>query len=304
VKRLNTIVEKLDELFEIDAYGPDTAFSRFLPSAYDSIGFRWQMFFEKDFVTHFNGLMIRGDEHVECVYFAVFPTNNVLETFIEQANRGDFLFMHHPLLMECGDPRGKWGRGFVPIEEKYLHVIKEKGLSVYTCHHPLDVNETISTSKSIVHALNGTITDHFCYEGEKPFGVICTIPETDTHTLIRDVEKLFAIPYVDFEGKKHERIDKIAIIAGCGDKTSWMKEAEAKGAQAYVTGEIHCHIDSDYGRQRYAQMDEYIKETSMSLIGVSHSASEYVVKKNEMNTWFQEMFHVRTILIPQEKWWL
>lgn len=25
-----------------------------------------------------------------------------------------------------------------------------------------------------------------------------------------------------------------------------MKEAEEKGAEAYITGEIHCHIDNDY----------------------------------------------------------
>ena len=39
---------------------------------------------------------------------------------------------------------------------------------------------------------------------------------------------------------------KIAIIAGCGDVVSLMKEAEEKGAEAYITGEIHCHIDNDY----------------------------------------------------------
>ena len=31
-------------------------------------------------------------------------------------------------------------------------------------------------------------------------------------------------------------LSKIAIIAGCGDVVSLMKEAEAKGAEAYITG--------------------------------------------------------------------
>jgi putative NIF3 family GTP cyclohydrolase 1 type 2 len=233
MERLEVIVEKLDELFQIKEYGADTAFSRFLPMTYDSIEFDWQSFFEEDFVKYFNGLMIRGDENVERVHLAVFPTDDVLETFIAQSNRGDLLFMHHPLLMECGDPQGEWGRGFVPIKEKYFHAMKEKGLSVYTCHIPLDLNETISTSKSIMNVLNGSVIDYFGDEGDKSFGFICNVPKTNTEALISELEKIFDIPYVDFEGKKHEHINKIAIIAGCGDKTSWMKEAEEKGVQAY-----------------------------------------------------------------------
>ncbi|GGE55857.1 Nif3-like dinuclear metal center hexameric protein [Priestia taiwanensis] len=304
MEQLNTIVKRLDTLFQVQESGPDSAFSRFVPTVYDAIEFDWKSFFETGFVTYFNGLMIRGAEQVERVHLAVFPTDNVLERFISEANRGDLLFMHHPILMECGDPHGEWGRGFVPVKEEYLIAIKEKELSVYTCHHPLDLNETISTSKAIVKVLNGRIVDSFCYEGDKAFGLICDIEDTTTEALIQQLESTFAVPYVDVEGKVHGYINRIAVIAGCGDKVSWMKEAEGKGAQAYVTGEIHCHIDNDYGRKRYAEMDAYIQETSMSLIGVSHSASEYIVKKNEMNTWFQQQFDVGTNLIPQEKWWL
>ena len=96
---------------------------------------------------------------------------------------------------------------------------------------------------------------------------------------------------------------KIAIIAGCGDVVSLMKEAEEKGAEAYITGEIHCHIDNDYADINTLIMD-YVKETNMSLIGVSHSASEYLVKETLMHDWFKENFDVDVILLPQEKWWL
>ena len=82
-------------------------------------------FFEANFIELFNGLMIRGAETVNKVFLAVFPTNDVLETFISQSTSGDLLFMHHPLVMECGDPLGKSGRGFIPIPEKYLQAIKE-----------------------------------------------------------------------------------------------------------------------------------------------------------------------------------
>lgn len=83
-----------------------------------------------------------------------------------------------------------------------------------------------------------------------------------------------------------------------------MQEAEALGAQAYITGEIHCHIDNPYGKQRFAHMMEYVAETTMSLIGVSHSASEYLVMKTQMKRWFEQSTSLRVVLLSQEKWWL
>ena len=69
--------------------------------------------------------MMHGSENVNKVFLAVFPTDDVLETFISQSTPGDLLFMHHPLVMECGDPLGRSGRGFIPIPEKYLQGIKK-----------------------------------------------------------------------------------------------------------------------------------------------------------------------------------
>lgn len=51
-------------------------------------------------------------------------------------------------------------------------------------------------------------------------------------------------------------------------------------------------------------MKEYAAETSMALIGVSHAASEYLVKKTLINDWFQNQFSIPTVLLSQEKWWL
>lgn len=122
---LKKIEQSLDHLFQIEKYGKDSAFSRFIPAVYDPIKFPWQQFFEANFVDLFNGLMMHGSENVNKVFLAVFPTDDVLETFISQSTPGDLLFMHHPLVMECGDPLGRSGRGFIPIPEKYLQGIKE-----------------------------------------------------------------------------------------------------------------------------------------------------------------------------------
>lgn len=303
--QLSEIVDKLNEELNIKSFGKDSAFSRFIPNVYSQLNFDWESIFEEDFTKLFNGLMIKGASDVRNVFLAVFPTDYVLEKFIYQSNEGDLLFMHHPLLMECGDPNGKWGRGFVPIKEEYIKKIKAKNLSVYTCHEPLDYHKQIGTSIAIANALNANVIDGLL---PNMYGddlvLICNIEETCTNELIQNLKQIFDLPYVDFEGSCLDNIRKITIVAGCGDKVDWMKEAEKNGVQAYITGEIHCHIDNDYGKMKYEKMIEFAKETSMSLIGVSHSASEYLVKKTLIKDWFESRFEVNTVMIPQEKWWL
>ncbi|WP_412103600.1 Nif3-like dinuclear metal center hexameric protein [Rossellomorea aquimaris] len=304
MERLIDIVQRLNQTFEIKSYGKDPAFSRFIPQVYDG-KMDWKAKFEPAFSELFNGLMIKGKSEVKSVFLAVFPTEDVLETFIQEGEPGDLLFMHHPLLMECGDPKGNWGRGFVPIKESLIDRIREKGLSIYTCHVPLDYHRTLGTSQAIAEAMNVNITDRFIHdEKHGDIGIIGEVTETNTDELIHRMEEIFDLPYVDFEGRKR-KIRKVAVVAGCGDKTAWMKEAEGKGVDAYISGEIHCHIDNEYGRKRYEEVIRYAGDTKMSLIGVSHSASEYLVHKTLMKSWFEREFEFSRIrLIPQEKWWL
>ncbi len=224
--------------------------------------------------------------------------------FIETGQPGDLLFMHHPLHMECGDPRGKWGRGFVPIDPNLLGAIKEKRLSVYTCHLPMDYSRRVGTTAAMCEALGGKRRDDFYSDEHGSVGVLCEISESSTDQLCEHLREIFEIPYVDFEGQRHDRIRTVAVVAGCGDVVDRMKEAETKGAQAYITGEIHCHIDNDYGRKRFDTMMEYVKTTTMSLIGVSHAASEYLVMKTQMKNWFEQNYALNVNLIPQHKWWL
>ncbi|WP_026692714.1 Nif3-like dinuclear metal center hexameric protein [Peribacillus kribbensis] len=302
---LHQMVQKLDQELRIDDYGKDSGFSRFIPAVYEPAGFEWDMFFEKKFTELFNGLMLKGGPEVSKVFLAVFPADEVLEKFIAEAKEGDLLFMHHPLVMECGDPQGKWGQGFIPVKERYLRQIKEKKLSLYTCHTPLDYHQELGTNGAMAKALNGNVIDR-CLPNE--FGEylvwICEIPSKSTQMLLSELKEIFEIPYVDFEGPAAGRIEKAAIIAGCGDKVSWMEEALRKGAQAYITGEIHCHINNEYGRRRYSEMMEFATRSPIPLIGVSHAASEFLVMKTLMKDWFEANFKVETVMLRQDQWWV
>lgn len=304
MRALNEIKAELDSLFGVMELEKDPGFSRFIPMVYEPINLQWENYFEADFSQRFNGLMIRGADEVSTVFLSVFPTDEVLERFIQESQEGDLLFMHHPLLMECGDPRGKWGRGFVPIREDLLQRIIHKRLSVYTCHAPMDYHERIGTNMAIAEALEAKVIDRFIPYGNGMAGLLCEINHTTTQQLLDKLKVIFDIPYVDFEGREHQAIRKVAIVAGCGDRVQEMKNASSMGAQAYITGEVHCHIDNDYGRQKIDLVKNYVKESNLSLIGVSHSASEYLVMKTQMKEWFTDHFPINIRLLPQHKWWL
>lgn len=302
--QLQKIDEAIDELFRYREIGKDPAFSRFIPMVYDPIKFNWREEFASEFNQLFNGLMLRGDEEVGCIFLAVFPTDKVLAHFIKDSNPGDLLFMHHPLVMECGDPRGAWGKGFIPINPDLIPQMKEKRLSVFTLHVPLDYSRTISTSDAMAEAYGAKVVEEFFKEGKGACGVICEMPSITTEDLIERSKGIFQIPYADVEGPPHSAITKVAFAAGCGDKVYAMQEAEKLGAQAYITGEVHCHIDNEYGKKKFDEMKEYCKSTTMSLIGVSHAASEYLVHATQLKPWFEEQFKLPVTLIPQDKWWV
>lgn len=301
---LKRIDQAIDELFTYRNMGTDPAFSRFIPMVYDPIRFDWRNEFELEFTKLFNGIMLKGGEEVNRVFLAVFPTEEILEGFISKSNPGDLLFMHHPIVMECGDPKGKWGRGFMPIPPRFIQQMKEKRLSVFTLHVPLDYSRVISTSDAWAEALNAKVIGELLKDDNGACGILCEIAPISTEDLIHHSTELFGIPYADVHGPFRKNISKLAIVAGCGDKVEAMIEAEKMGAEAYLTGEVHCHINNDYGKKKYEQMKSYIVQTKMSLIGVSHSASEYLVHATQLKSWFEDKFQLPVTLLPQSKWWV
>lgn len=300
---LDLVVQKLDAYFGVRELDRDPAFAHWLPHVYSGSDIPWHQLFEKDFCTRFNGLMLRGADRVKSVFCAAFPAPVILGRFLAESQPGDLLFTHHPINMECGDPRAEWGRGFHAIDPHHLDVLAARHLSVYACHAPLDTHADLSTNSAIAAALKATVRDRFLPYGNGFAGLLCTLPTTTTETLIEKCHEMFDIPYVDFGGQRRADIECIAITAGGGDRVACMREVETRGAQAYLTGEIHHRIDAPEWRTRFHDMQTYLSQTGMSAIGVSHAASEFFVMKTQIRAWFLENFDVEVRLLPEPRWW-
>lgn len=303
ILQISKVTDTLDSFFKVKELEKDPAMSRFVPMVYKQTQ-QWKKIFEPDFLKRFNGLMVRGADEIRTVFTASFPHDEITQQFISKSQEGDLLFLHHPIPLECGDPRGNLGRGFLPINSSLLRKIVEKRLSIYSCHTPLDYNKKISTNRAIAEALKAKIESEFLPYGNGFAGLVATIAPISTNNLIIKLKHIFDIPYIDFAGKKVNRITKIGIVAGGGDEVEYSQTAREKGAQAYITGEIFSHYDSDWGKQNTAKLKKYAKTIDISLIGVSHAASEFLVMKTQIPKWFKDNFKIPVVPLAQKKWWV
>ncbi len=297
------VTDALDSFFKVKELDKDPAMSHFVPIVYKQ-NHEWRRIFEKEFLKRFNGLMIKGDERIQTVFTSSFPHDEILQKFISQSAKGDLLFLHHPIPLECGDPKGNLGRGFLPINSVLLKKVIRKELSIYSCHAPLDYNKKISTSRAIAEALQAKIENEFLPFGNGHAGLIANISPISTMDLITRLKKIFGIPYVDFAGKNVERITKIGIVAGGGDEVEYSQTIRKRGGQAYITGEIFSRYDNDWGKQNTAKLQNYVKTVDISMIGVSHAASEFLVMKTQIPKWFKQNFSLSVNPLLQNKWWV
>jgi len=301
---LDTVVAALDDLFSLDTAEPDSSMSRHIPRVFDAAGIDWRAFVEPLYAKRFNGLVRRGRSSVGTVFGACFPSAQVLDAWLEMARPGDLLITHHPIDARCGSPEGDvWAEGFVPIAASHLSAIADRELSVYACHAPMDASPTVGTGAAIVEALGGTTVDHFWPYGGGYAGHIADTPPTSSAALISRLYEIFGVSTVEVLGPMHASLDRIAILPGVGDQVDQMAIAEGLGARAYLTGELHVRIEGERGRRNFAEVEAFAATTGMTLLGVSHAASEHLVIETQLARWLAARFQLTLHPIREAQWW-
>lgn len=302
--KIEELKKGLDAFFGVPKLASDPSMKIFLPKVYEGYDLPIKEIFLPDFLERFNGLMVKGEEEVGTIFAASFPHKETLNKFIELSKPGDCLFLHHPIILECGDPKGTLGRGFLPIDKESLNAILHKKLSVYSCHAPLDYNTNVGTNRAIAQALESTIESEFLPYGNGNAGLILNVNPISTDKLIEKLMGIFSVPYVDFAGKKFDTVTKVGVVAGGGDDVEYFKYCESKGCQAYITGEIFSRQKSQWAKDNTLKIEESIKSLNLGLIGVSHSASEFLVMKTQFKDWAESKFGVPVVPLKQDVWWV
>lgn len=301
----SSIIDFLENFFLTKTFSKDPQMGQFVPMVYEKIGFNYKEVFEPDFTERFDGLMLKGADEVENIYGAVFPTPDVIEAFLQVAQKGDVFFSHHPIYIENGDPQKGMGRGWLPLTVEQIQAFREKGLTYFSCHSPMDYHLRVGTRAAMMDALECLFLDHFFNDGTGPHGLIGVIPTCTAQELSEKLMRIFNVPYLDSAGAQDNRlISKVAIIAGGADNVEYMEKAQRLGVDAYICGEFNSRFDTPWGHENQKKVDGFLESTNMTFLGVSHAACEYLTFREQLQTFFEHSFpDVRVHMLEQERWW-
>jgi putative NIF3 family GTP cyclohydrolase 1 type 2 len=275
---------------------------RWVPRVYQAIGYDYAPLLEGDFCSRFNGLMLRSAERVEAVYCAAFPCPEVVQGVLAGAKGPALLFMHHPVDMEVA------GRGFLPVPPADLAQMRAQGISIYACHAPLDCHDEMGTNASIVEAFQVQVEARFAEYGAGFAGRIGRIEPAGVDELITRGKEIFQVERVEVGGARPASIERVAIVAGGGDDVDLMAEAEARGAEAYITGEWYTRTrpvaasEQEWAERNRLACQTYAASSGMALLGFSHAASEFLVMERQMAGLFGGM-GLPVECLAQTDWW-
>lgn len=290
------IVAELDTFFRLDTFEADVPFSHLLPSTYAPTGIRLATYLESAFLERFHGLMLRSGGKVDAVYTAVFLSDEIVGKLTARDAKDALLVCHHPLVMETS------GRGFLPLSQTSLAGMRDRAISVYILHTPLDVHDEISTSRALAreiglrevaewHAVPGGYAG---VHGPLPMPT----PFQDLLARVRGVTGVVDLHYI----QKGEVVRSVAVLGG-GTDVSGIEEARDLGCDVLVTGTYHNEVQNEIG-QRYRDAFERARPSlAISLVECSHYASEAVVMRQDLVKLCAQRLGLQCGFVPQEDPW-
>ena len=211
------------------------------------------------------GLLCDFAEEIGKVYTAVFPSDRVILEILREGKSDVMLFLHHPLDWDLSrDP----SKAFYPINLGLLEQLKERRISLFNFHYPLDNYGAYSTSKTLAEALGIQVERPFAKFSGAMCGVIGITECEDVYALnekyaqvVGHETKLY--PY----GVKQIGNQRVGVCAGGGNDVAVVEEVIENGLNVLISG---LSVKNDYSRQAH----ELLEERGIALLGGTHYSSE------------------------------
>ena len=112
------------------------------------------------------GLVCDFAQEINAVYSAVFPSEKVMRAILEKGITDAMLFVHHPAAWDISREIALY-----PMDTALLDQFKERRISIYNLHVPLDNYGEYGTSKTLADALGIEIETPFAMY----FGALCGV---------------------------------------------------------------------------------------------------------------------------------
>lgn len=220
-------------------------------------------FLSENFKKRSMGLVCDFTEEINHVYTAVFPSKKVMQKVIDNGARDAMLFVHHPSVWDIR----KAPEVFQQMDKDLLQQFKDKRISVYNLHVPLDNFGEYSTSVSLANALG--------IKPKKPFapyfGVLAGVFGKTEIATIQELKKVFekAVGHeIGLYNYGDDKIEKkiIAVVAGGGlDET--IEEIAQNNVNTFITG---ISVKNNHSKKAH----EFAEKHKINILGGTHYSTE------------------------------
>lgn len=210
------------------------------------------------------GLQLDNTSVIRKVYTATFASSEVMEQLLKKNASECLVFTHHPKQQrkQTQDPPPE-------LDQKWIDMMKERKISLFSYHIPLDRNGPFSPGNSLAKAINAVPFDSFYEQNEVRMGVICTTPYSTTSELQKALTDAVGHPTkLYLYGKEHLRGNRIAIMAGGAKSTSVYEQLSHWETDIMITGV------TDPNTPWVAKIHEAAKNSGVSLLGGTHYSTE------------------------------
>ncbi|CAK6686931.1 Nif3-like dinuclear metal center hexameric protein [Synechococcus sp. BA-124 BA4] len=259
MKSLQEVICSLDSFFSYSDY-PDSIIDTLVRT--DMKAF---LRFNEDYFRKTSGLMIQNSLHISSICCAAFPSNDLI-SHIEKVTNA-LLLVKHPM------DWNEFSEGFIPISEKFLNKLKDRKISLYCAHSAHDNHLSCSPSVGLAQVFNGDILEIMSDEQDRVFGCIVEIQNPlrfeDLRLFLSQTFGLISFQ----EYFVHDRVHRIAVVAGGGDNPQWLNLAIGKNCDTYLTGILYFR-GSQYAKENNPIFIRNLKASSLNALGISHYFSE------------------------------
>jgi putative NIF3 family GTP cyclohydrolase 1 type 2 len=221
-------------------------------------------FISENFKKRSMGIVCDFADEINKVYTAVFPSKKIMQKILNDKTQDAMLFVHHPAIWDIR----KTPEVFQQMDRKLLQKFKERNISIYNLHVPLDNFGKYSTSVTLAKVLGIKPEKSFA----PYFGSMCGVfGKTDLVT-VQDLRKKFqkAVGHeVSLYNYGDEKIknNTVAIIAGGGNDLESLEEIAKNKINTFITG---ITAKTKYSEKAH----EFAKKHKINILGGTHYSTE------------------------------
>jgi putative NIF3 family GTP cyclohydrolase 1 type 2 len=209
------------------------------------------------------GLVCDFATEINKVYSAVFPTEEVMQSIIDDGVTDAMLFLHHPSIWDIRRPIP-----FHQMNRALLEKFKENRISIYNLHVPLDNFSEYSTSKTLADALDIEIEKPFAEYRGGLCGVIGNTKCKNMEELHHEFTKVLGHDTrIYLYGENNINDGRVAIVAGGGNNKDTISEMLENDVKVLITGITAKNVTSSVTH-------ELEQNNCINVLGGTHYSTE------------------------------